>query len=147
MRDKFLLLSLVGRAAFMMTLACFAPVAVVLGLKIAVTREEQMILGATMILLPTGIAAWWVFRNLRTRCTRAEAWAVATTFAVFAPVSLLIGTILAEITGSYAGYLGPHLGLLGAFAGIVVVLTLGTFVPSQVALWIAGRIGRRDHAQ
>lgn len=144
MRDKFLLFSLVGRAALVMTLGCFA---LVLGHRFAVTRGEQMILGVTMAFLPTGIAAWWIFRNLRTRCTRAEAWAVASTFAVFAPVSLLIGTLLAQIPGAYAGYLGRPFGLLGAFVGIVVVLTLGTFVPAQVALWVAGRIGRRDHVQ
>jgi len=141
MRQKFLLLSVLGRGALMMTLGCFV---LVLGFKIAVTHGQQVILGATMAFLPTGITAWWIFRNLRTRCTRAEALAVTASFAVFAPVSLLIGTLLAQIPGAYAGYLGPPLGLVGAFAGIVVAVTLGTFVPSQVALWIAGRIRGRD---
>ena len=48
MRDKFWLFIVVGKAALMTTLGCFAPL---LGLRIAVTPGEQQILKATMVFL------------------------------------------------------------------------------------------------
>lgn len=138
MHDKFWLFTVVGKAALIVTTGCFVLVVCV---KLAVTSSEQLVLGMIMVFLPTGIAAWWMFRKLQIRYTRGEARAVAIAFAVFTPVALVMGFFVAEITGGYAGFLGRPFGFAGAFAGIVVLTTFLSFVPSVLALWITRRIG------
>lgn len=141
MRDKFWLFIVVGKAALMTTLGCFAPL---LGLRIAVSPGEQQILKATMVFLlvflPAGIAAWWIFRKLQARYTRREARTVATAFGVFTPVSLLIAIPLAQIPAGYAAFLGRPFGLIGAFAGIVVMTTTLSFLVCLFTLSMTRRI-------
>jgi hypothetical protein len=112
-----------------------------------VPRGVQGVGVAVTVLLPIGVAVWWIFRNLRTHCTRRETLAVAITFGLFAPISLAIGTLLAPIPGGYAAFLGRPSGLIGAFAAIVVAITLISLVPCSLALWITRRIGRAHQAQ
>jgi hypothetical protein len=141
MRDKFWLFIVVGKAALMTTLGCFAPL---LGLRIAVTPGEQQILKATMVFLvvflPTGISAWWIFQKLQARCTRREARAAATALAVFTPVSLLIAIPLAQIPGGYAAFLGRPFGLVGAFVGVVVMTAILNFLVCLFTLSMTRRI-------
>ena len=82
MRDKLWLFIVVGKAALMTTLVYFALALAVLGSKIVLTHGEEEILGATMAFLPTGIAAWWIFRKLQARYIRRESRAAATALAV-----------------------------------------------------------------
>ena len=113
----------------MATLGYFALALGVLGSKIVLTHSEEEILGATMAFLPTGIAAWWMFRKLQAYCTRREARAVAIAFAVLAPVSFGIAFLFSEISGGYAELLlGSPFSLVGAFVGIVVMATIVNFV-------------------
>lgn len=144
MRDKFWLFIVVGKAALMTTLGYFGLVLGVLGLKIAVTPGEQQILKATigflMVFLPIGIAAWWIFRKLQARYTRREARAVATAFGVFTPVSLAVATVLSQIPAGYAAFLGRPFGLIGAFAGIVVMTTTLSFLVCLFTLSMTRRI-------
>jgi hypothetical protein len=102
---------------------------------------------AITVLIPIGTASWWIFRRLRGRDTRAEAIAVATTFAVVAPISLVAGMLFAPIPGGYAAFLGRPFGLVGAFVFIATMVTSVSFVPSLLAVWVARRIGRSHQAQ
>lgn len=113
----------------MTTLGYFALALGILGSKIVLTHGEEEILGATMAFLPSGIAAWWMFRKLQAYCTRREARAAAIAFAVLAPVSFGIAFLLSEISGGYAELLlGSPFALVGAFVGIVVIATIVNFV-------------------
>jgi hypothetical protein len=123
------LLIVVAKAALMTTLGYFALVLGFLGSKIVLTNGEEEILGATMALLPSGIAAWWMFRKLQAYYTRREARAVAIAFAVLAPVSFGIAFLFSEISGGYAELLlGSPFALAGAFVGVVVMASIVNFV-------------------
>lgn len=139
MEDKLLLFMSIAKAAVLVTIGCFA---LALAFKFAPRRAEQEILGVAIALVPPCIAGWWLFRMLSRRWRSREAKAVAITFTVLSPVSVLVGTLLAQIPGAVAGFMGRPVGLLGAFLGIVVAVTICTFLPALAALWIA-RKGRQ----
>jgi hypothetical protein len=114
-------------------------------LKIAVAREAEAPMGITAAVLPSGVAACWLFRRLRPDHTRREARAAAVAFAVFTPISLIVAMPLAEITGGYAGFLGHAFGFVGALAGNVAVTTAVSFVCCGFSVGIANRVeGRRE---
>ena len=137
MRDKLWLFIVVGKAALITTLVGFALVLGVLASKIVITHGEEEILGGTLMIFPAGIAAWWMFRKLQAHCTRREARAAATAVAVFTPVSLGIAMLLSQISGGTADQvLGSPFGLIGAFAGIVVITTLVNYALSLFTLWV-----------
>jgi hypothetical protein len=139
--DKLWLFIVVGKAALMTTLVYFALALAVLGSKIVLTHGEEEILGATMAFLPTGIAAWWMFRKLQAHCTRREARAAAIAFAVLAPVSFGIAILLSQTSGGYADLLlGSPFGLVGAFVGVVVIGTIVNFVLCLLTLRITRQI-------
>jgi hypothetical protein len=146
MRNRFWLFVAVGKAA-LITCVC-ALVVGVLSFRIAVTHVEQEILGAVIAIIPSGIAAWWMFRKLRAHCTRREARAVALTFGVFTPVSLGVALVLAQIPGGYAeALLGGPFALVGAFAGTVVMTTLLSFLACLLALSVTRRIESFEQPQ
>ena len=140
MLDKFWLFIAVGKAALIAAIGCFALVLGVLVFKIVMTPGEREILGVTMAFLPTGVAAWWIFRKLQARYKRREARAVATAFAVFTPVSLLIAIVLSQIPGGYAAFMGAPFFLVGAFVGIVVMTTILSFLVCLFTLSMTRRI-------
>jgi apolipoprotein N-acyltransferase len=118
--------------------ACFAPL---LSLKIEMTRTEEAIVAALGMLLPTGIAALWLFRKLQARYTQREARAVTIAFAVLTPISLLIAFPLAQIPGGYAEvFLGRPFAPIAAFTGVILVTVCGSFVSTAVVLWMTRRI-------
>lgn len=138
MRDKFWLFIVVGKATLMTTAGCFAPL---LALKIALTHGEQGVLTIVAVVLATGIATWWIFRRLQTHYTGREARAVATTFAILAPVSLAVAIPLSLIPGGYAELLlGSPFGPVGAFAGIVLMTTVLAFLACLLTLWMTRRV-------
>lgn len=102
----------------------------------------QAIALVAVVFLPVGAAVYWIHRVLRNSFSPREAWAVAISFAIVTPVSLLGAIPLAQIPGGYAAYLGRPLGLVGALASIVVVMTIVAFVPSVLVLWIMRRLSR-----
>jgi len=145
MRYKFWFFIVVGKAALITAIGWLVLVlGVLVGFKIVMTPGEQQILKATVVLLlvflPTGIATWWILRKLQARYTQREARAVATAFAVFTPVSLLIAIVLSQIPGGYAAFLGPAFGLVGAFVGIVVMTTILNFLVCLFTLSMTRRI-------
>ncbi len=138
MRDKFRLFIVVGKAVLITTVGCPVPL---LALKLALTRGEQGTLTLIAIILATGIATWRIFRKLQTDYTRREARAVATTFAILAPVSLAIAMPLSLIPGGYAEMLlGSPFAPVGAFAGIVATTPILDFLPCLLTLWMTRRI-------
>jgi hypothetical protein len=139
MRGKFQLFILVGQAATLITTAeCFVPL---LTIKIAPTRGEHGTLIIIAVILATGIATWWVFRKLQADYTRREVRAVATTFAILAPVSLAIAMPLSLIPAGYAEILlGSRFFLIGAFVGIVLITTSLDFLLCLLTLWMTRHI-------
>lgn len=142
MRNRLWLLIVVGKAVFMAALGEYALALGIAALsRISVTHGEETILGVTMAYLPTGIAAWWMFRKLHSYCTRREARAVAIAFAVLAPVSFGIAFVLSELSGGYAELLlGSRFALAGAFVGTVLVATLVNFALCLFTLRITRQI-------
>jgi hypothetical protein len=136
MRESLWLFIVVGKAALITTLALALG-----GLEIVATHGEEQNLAATMVFLPTAIAVWWMFRALQAYCTRREARAVATTFAMFSPVSLFTAMLVGEFSGGYADQLlGSPFGLVGAYVGIVAMTTFVSFVLCLLTLRVTRRI-------
>lgn len=95
------------------------------------------------LLLVSALAAWRMFRKLREQYTRREARAVSLAFGVLAPVTLAVGLVLAIFPGGYAAaLLGNGFGVVGAFAGTVVVTALLSWGLCTFALSMTRRIGR-----
>lgn len=133
----------VGEGALLLTVAVFVlgMCAVFLfGPKFPTTPSIiRMAALATVIFVPVGFGAWWIFRRFRSHSPRPEAIAVAVCFAVFSLLSLVVSIPLATISGGYAGYWGRPFGLISAFVSIVLALWLATFLPSALILWLLRR--------
>ena len=145
MRDKFWLFIVVGKAALITTAGCFVPL---VGLKIALTRNEQGILWMIAVVLSIGIATWWIFRELQAGCTRREVRAAATTFAILTPVSLGIAIVLSQFPGGYAEmFLGSSFVLVGVVVGIIAMTTILNFLQCLLTLWMTSRIIKLESMQ
>lgn len=140
--DRIWFFIVISTAAIIASTGCLVPL---LTLKIAVltTVLEVMVLAAAY--LPTGIAAFWMFRKLQLRYTRREAKAVAVVFSIFAPIALMIAVVLAEIPGGYAELLlGTRFAPLAAFASIPVVTALASYVPCLFVLLMTRHIRKTE---
>jgi len=104
-----------------------------------VPRSLQAVAVLLTVLLPVCAAGWLLFRRLDRQYEKGNAKAIAITFCVFTPLSLSIAILLASITGGYLGFLGRPFGLVGAFAGMVVITTLSSFMACMIAVWIIRR--------
>ena len=149
MRNVRYLILAVGEGALLLTVAAFAlgiGAVLVFGSSRppAAPSVAQAAALVVVILVPVGAGAWWIFRRLRNRWQRREALAVAISFAVFSPLSLVVAMPLAVIPGGYAGYFGRPFGLIGAFVSIVLMLWLATFLPSAFILWLLRRLRRAE---
>src|ERR1700732_1320954 len=121
MRDAFGLFLIVGKAAIIVTGGCFVflLMAVLIGFRPEPLLVEKAILGAVIVLLPTGVSVWWTFRKLRKLYARREARAVCIAFAVFTPVSLLVAFGLGPLFGYVQISGAPQvIGVLSVFMGI-----------------------------
>jgi len=145
MRDTMRLFVVVGKAAVIVACGGFA--LALIGVKAAHTPGREEILGVMEAFLPPGIAAWWIFRELRTFYARRDAQVAAITFATFTPFFLLVGLVLSPISGGYAEmFIGLRFfGLVGAFVGITVITTLLSFIACSLVLWIRRRIVSLGH--
>ncbi len=131
-------------ASLIATTAYFVPVLVVLAFHLSLTRHGEEMLGMVMAVLPSGLAAYLLFRRLRNRYSTRPALWTSIVFAIFAPVSLLVAIVLAPFPGGYADLLlGGPFAWIGAFVGIIVVTTILTFGPSLFTLWLSKRGGGR----
>jgi hypothetical protein len=136
--------SLVVAEAALITTAGYI-VSALLVFRIGATSFEQAALGAAVVLLPTALAAWWIFRKLQARLSRREARAVTIAFVLCAPIVLLVAVVLAELTGGHAEkLLGSPFALAGAISGVFVVAPLGSIVPTALTLWMTRRIMRLE---
>jgi hypothetical protein len=131
-------------ASLVATTAYFVPVLIVLAFHLSLTRQGEEMLGVVMAFLPSGLAAYLLFRRLRHRYSSRPALWTSIVFVILAPVSLLVAIVLAPFPGGYADLLlGGPFGLIGAFVGIIVVITILTFGPSLFTLWLSRRgVGR-----
>jgi ABC-type Co2+ transport system permease subunit len=85
------------------------------------------------VLLPDGLAAWWVFRKVRRYRSRKDSLRAAAAFAVSAPLVLAVGNLLSELIGGYAELLFGGRFVLPIVAAFLVVLMI--FVPTSVVMW------------
>jgi hypothetical protein len=133
MRDKFTLFIVVGKATLMTTVGYAA--LLLLGVKAATTPTGQGILVIAGALLPNGLAAWWMFRELQKQYSRRESRAVATAFGIVTPLSLAVAIVLSQIPGAYAEVaLGRRFILPAVFVAVAVVTTLLSFAASACVL-------------
>lgn len=141
----------VGVASLITTATHFGLILVLLPLlqRTNLPLVVQVIVLAVVMLTPVGVAAWWVFRNLRPNYPTRTARVAAITYGVFTPVSLGVAFPLSTIVGAYAeGLVGhPFFGLVGAFVGVVIVTASLSFAGCAFTLWIARRDGGAHQAQ
>jgi len=90
---------------------------------------------ATAVLIPDGLAAWWVFRKFRVDRSRHDALKITVAFAVSAPLVLGIGNLVGYVVGGYAEvFLGSSF-ILPAVAAVTITL-MGLLVPTAVLAWV-----------
>jgi len=135
-------------ASLAATTAYFVPVLIVLAFHLSLTRHGEEMVGVGMAFLPSGLAAYLLFRRLRNRYnSRAALW-TSIVFLIFAPASLLVAIVLAPFPAGHAELLlGSPFFLVGAFVGIIVIITILTFGPSLFTLWLSRRGGRTQLQQ
>jgi hypothetical protein len=145
-RETFRLLTTVGAAVLLLTCLQFGLVELALVGHFPVGQRTvgmYPVAVITIVFLATGAAPWLMFNDLRGKFSRREARAVSIAFGVLTPVTLATGLALAGIPGSYAELLlGSAFGLVGAFAGTVLVTTLLSFGLCLFTLWVTRRIER-----
>jgi hypothetical protein len=94
---------------------------------------SQIVVMLMAVLVPDGLAAWWIFRRVRTNRSRNDACRAATAFAVSAPLALGVSYLLGELVGGYAEVvLGRHF-VLPAVAAAITVLMI--FIPNGAVMW------------
>jgi hypothetical protein len=100
------------------------------------------------LVAPPALGFWWMFRRLRAEYPRRQALDAAVGFALFAPVALIIGTVLGPLVGGYASvFLGTKsslVALCSAVAGMVVVVALTTSAVTLLALWLTRHTPGRE---
>ncbi|MFZ1919224.1 MAG: hypothetical protein WAU58_16745 [Terriglobales bacterium] len=94
--------------------------------------------GARVVLLlaffaPFFLAAWWIFRRLKSDYSRSDSRRGALAFAVTAPLVLGVGNLLGELVGGYVEVLLGSRFILPSIGALVIVLMI--FLPAGVVLW------------
>ena len=111
-------------------------------------RVVQVIVLPVVVLAPVIVAAWWIFKKLRSNYPPRAARATAIVFGLFTPVSLGVALPLSLLVGAYSEGLGGHpaFGLVGAIIGMVIMTAMLVVVPCAFALWITHRHRGSDQA-
>jgi hypothetical protein len=143
MRSLHRFFIVVAEAALIVTSGWFALVGTVILVRLK--PEQAGVAGEVFVaiafLFPIGAAGWWMFRKLQSLYPRSEARAAAITFVAFTPVTLFISIMLGQIFGGYTGLLlGDRFSFFGAFAGIIVLITLLSFFACSFSMWVMRRI-------
>jgi hypothetical protein len=160
-RRTLRLFVVIGQAAFLFTTICFLVTAASFLLLVPPSMRlgpppDTLSIGEGITLIaffvvPAASASWWIFRKLRADYPRRQALGAAIAFAVFSPLPLIIGLAAGPLVGGYTGYfLGTQsrcVAFSGAMIGIVLMITLTTFVASLAAVWIVRRIGGLHQTQ
>jgi hypothetical protein len=136
MGDKRFLLTRIAIASLANAFASLGLILIAVWLKIDTKPVVGTISPIISLLLPCSMTAWWMFGTLQTRYSRSEAKYVATAFAGFSPVWLLISFPLGgDLGGGFASVLWGPLTLVGVGAGISLLMTLLSFASCLFALW------------
>ncbi len=143
MRIMFRLFVIIGTASLIMATIYFGIIFALLPIlqRPNPSRAMQMIVLPVVVFAPVGVAAWWIFRRLRSSYSFRTARATAIVFGVFTPVSLAVAFPLSTIAGAYSERLmgHPSFGPSGAFVGIVIMTAFLSFLPCAFTLWIVRR--------
>jgi hypothetical protein len=149
MRIIFRLFMIVGTASLITTGVYFGLILALLPLlqRPDPPRVMQILVLPIVVLTPVGVAGWWIYRKLRLSYPPRTARATAIVFAACTPVSLGVALPLSLFVGAYSEGFGGHpsFGLIGAIAGMVIMIALLSFVPCAAALWLARRDGGTHH--
>jgi hypothetical protein len=142
MRDTFRLFVVVLEAALIATAGSFLSI-------LASSLDEswfyatpgglarwQTLASALEILIPTGAAAWWIFRRLRARYSRREVRAASITFALITPVLLWFMLALSEFPGGPRDRPGA-IFVLELFGVTTVITSVPNLAACSFALWLA----------
>jgi hypothetical protein len=141
MNKKSWLLTVVGRAVLVIIAGGFGMAVISAKFGLPSTRTSEGIFLVAGLVLPTLLAAYWMFRKLQMRHPRHEARSVAIAFAVTAAVALAAGMLFGDITGGYGALLlAAPFGLAGALVGVVLgvtaVTTFLSFLAVLFAFWL-----------
>jgi hypothetical protein len=153
MRETFRFVTIVGRAAVLLTLGLF--VTSLIAAPHLPPSKINGLSGALMAIpvfgIPLGLAAWWMFRKLQSCYSRREARAVSITFAAFAPVPLAIGFVLGTLVGGYTGVIlrtqSRSVAFAGTVVGLLVMVAVIALIPSAIALSITRRIIKIEQSE
>jgi len=122
--NKRFLLIRIAIASLANAIASLGMILTTVWLEVYTTPVGGAISALISLLLPCAMTAWWMFRTLRTRFSRSEAKYVATAFAGFTPVWLLISIAVGgPIGGGFASVLWGPFALVGVLAGISLLAT------------------------
>lgn len=99
-----------------------------------ISSHDATIGAILIVIIPDALAAWWIFRRVRSNRSRDDARRAATAFAVSAPVVLAIGYPLGFLVGGYAEVILGGRFILPAVASFIIVLMI--FAPSAVVMWV-----------
>lgn len=142
-RIVFRLLAITGTASLITTGIYFGLIIALLPLlqRPNPPRVVQVIVLPVVVLVPVIVAAWWIFKRLRSSYPPRAARATAIVFGLFTPVSLGVALPFSLLVGAYSEGLGGHavFGMAGAIVGIVIMTAMLGFVPCAFALWISHR--------
>ncbi len=148
MGDKRFLLARIVIASLANAIASLGLILITVRLKMYTTPVGGAVSGLISLLLPCSMTTWWLFKTLRTRYSKSEAKYVATAFAGFSPVWLLISIpVGGDIGGGFASALWGPLALVGVLAGISLLTAFLSFASCVFALWLIrtyGRMGEMD---
>ena len=142
MRRTRRLFLVIAEAVFLLTAAWIAVVLVVdesLVTPASSAPGRALVIGSGLVLL-IAAASWWTFRRLLRYYSRPEARATAIAFGFFMPVPLAAGLVLGQVVGGYtAKFFGDHFAFAGAVAGLVMIVTLMSFIASAFVIWLVRR--------
>lgn len=142
MRPTLRLFLVVAEAALLLAAACFA-LALTAGKSFmtpAPSAADKALVVGLGIVLPIAGASWWTFRRLSRYYSRPEARAIAIAFGFFMPVPLAMGLVLGQVVGGYTAKLfGDRFAFAGAVTGLVLIITLMSFIASALVIWLVRR--------
>jgi hypothetical protein len=125
------LLRTVATAALLFTVASWV-LTIVFFMPHLSPRSEK-IAAPTVVIVPDGLATWWLFRKLQVDRSRSDARRAVTAFAVSAPVVLAIGYLLGELVGGYTEVILGGYFVLPAVVAFIILLIV--FIPYAVVSW------------
>jgi len=132
MNAKRRLFVIVAEAAVLLTVVSWILVFASMPFEAYMSRHAT-VAAPVVVLVPDGLATWWMFRRIRANYLRSDARRAATAFAVSAPVVLGISHVLGTLIGGYAEVIFGRYFILPVVAAFVLVMM--SFIPSGIVVW------------